>query len=112
MIRASWPGLILAPVFALADQSVAYSLIEWSCEYQKPAVPQIAHLVFLILTLATLLMGWGRWEDRPAGKREDAGDDATRKSTFGVMATLVAALCALAILGMWYPHLVLAPCHG
>jgi hypothetical protein len=107
-----WPGLILAPIFALADQTVAYSLLEWSCAVQKPAVPHIAHAVFLMLTLVTLFMAWGHWQDRPAGKREDAPDAATRKSTFGIMATLVAALSGLVIVAMWYPHLVLAPCHG
>ena len=108
----SWPALLLAPVFALADQSVAYSLLEWSCKVQKPAVPHVAHAVFLLLTLATIAMAWPRWHDRPAGKREDAGDAITRHSTFAVMAVLVAALCALIIVAMWYPHFVLSPCHG
>jgi hypothetical protein len=112
MIRASWPGLLVAPILALADQSVAYALLEWSCEHQKIAIPNLAHAVFLVLTLATMAMAWGCWRDRPAGKREDSGDAATQNSTLGVMAFLVAGLSALIIVGMWYPHLVLAPCHG
>jgi hypothetical protein len=112
MTRVSWPALLLAPIFALADQSVAYSLLEWSCKVQKPFVPHMAHAVFLLLTLVTIAMAWPRWRNRPPEKREDAGDEATRRSTFGVMATLVGALSALVIVAMWYPHFVLSPCHG
>lgn len=108
----AWPGLVLAPIFALADQSTAYSLLQWSCESQRPGVPHVVHAVFLILVLGTLALAWPKWRDRPVGKREDAGDPATGSSTFGVMATLVAALCALVIVAMWYPHFVLAPCLG
>jgi hypothetical protein len=112
MIRASWPGLLLAPIFALADQGVAYSLIEWSCEHQKTGVPHIAHAVFLSLILLTMAMAWGCWGERHPDQREDSGDAATQSSTLGVMAFLVAALSALVVVGMWFPHFVLAPCHG
>jgi hypothetical protein len=112
MMRASWPGLLIAPILALADQSVAYSLLEWSCEHQRIAVPHVAHAVFLVLILLTMAMAWGCWDDRPPEKREDSGDAATQNSTLGVMAFLVAGLSALVVVGMWYPHLVLAPCHG
>ena len=112
MRRASWPGLLVAPILALADQSVSYSLLEWSCEHQKLAIPNMAHAVFLVLILVTMAMAWGCWGDRPAGKREDAGDAATQNSTLGVMAFLVASLCALIVAAMWFAHLLLAPCHG
>ena len=112
MISASWPGLLLAPILALADQSTAYSLLEWSCEHQKLSTPNIAHGVFLVLILITMAMAWGCWGDRPPEKREDSGDAATQNSTLGVMAFLVAALCALVVAAMWYTHFVLAPCNA
>ena len=36
----TWPGIVLAPVLALADQSVAYALVKWGCDYQQFAALQ------------------------------------------------------------------------
>jgi len=54
----TWPGIVLAPLLALADQSVAYALVEWGCHAQQFASLHIVHLVFLLATLATLVPAW------------------------------------------------------
>jgi hypothetical protein len=109
-MRASWPGLLLAPLFALVDQSVTYAMVEWSCETQRHALPHAVHLIFLLLTLATLWMAQGN--PPRAGVREDSGDPATARSFVSTLAMLVGALSALVIVAMWVPQWMLSPCHG
>jgi hypothetical protein len=109
-MRASWPGLLIAPLLALADQSITYAMVEWSCETQHHAAPHGVHLVFLLLTLATIWMAQGN-PPRP-GVRADSGDRATARSFVATMAILVGALSALVIVAMWVPQWILSPCHG
>jgi hypothetical protein len=109
-MRASWPGLILAPLFALADQSVTYAMVHWSCETQRHAPAHFVHAAFLLATLMTLAMAWSRW--RVPASRADAGDALGNSSFIAAMATLAAALSALVIVAMWMPQWVLSPCHG
>jgi hypothetical protein len=109
-MRASWPGLVIAPLLALADQSVAYAMVEWSCETQRHAAAHFVHFAFLVLTLLTMGMAW-RNRGGPS-LRADSGDPATARSFVAMLATLVAALSALAIAAMWLPQWMLSPCHG
>jgi hypothetical protein len=109
-MRASWPGLILAPFFALADQSVAYAMVQWSCETQRHVPPHFVHLGFLLLTLATAWMAWTQWHGGSA--REDAGDRATLRSFVAAIAALTALLSAAVIVAMWIPQWMLSPCFA
>jgi hypothetical protein len=109
-MRLSWPGLVIAPLLALVDQSVAYAMVEWSCATQRHAAPHFVHPAFLVLTLATVAMAWRNW--RPLQAREDSGDPATASAFIALLATLVGALSALVIVAMWLPQWFLSPCHG
>jgi hypothetical protein len=109
-MRASWPGLILAPLFALADQSVTYAMVQWSCETQRHTPAHFVHLAFLVLTLASAWMAWTQWHG--GASREDSGDRATVGSFVAGMATLVALLSAAVIAALWIPQWLLSPCFG
>lgn len=109
-MRASWPGLLVAPLLALADQGVAYAMVEWSCRTQQAAVGHFVHLAFLVLTLATAWMAWREWAPRPLPG--DAGDARSRTSFLAMMAVATAALSALVIAAMWLPQWFLSPCYA
>jgi hypothetical protein len=109
-MRASWPGLLIAPLLALADQSVTYAMVEWSCKTQHHAAAHGVHLLFLLLTLATVWMAQANPPRR--GGREDSGDPATMRSFVSTLAVAVGALSALVIVAMWVPQWMLSPCHA
>jgi uncharacterized membrane protein YkvI len=56
-VRA-WPALILAPLFALAAQTIAYALVTPACQYTKPWPIHATFFVFFVLCLATTLGAW------------------------------------------------------
>src|SRR5437867_2641457 len=52
----TWFALLGAPFLALADQSVSYATVGWSCAHQHTLVVHAVHGVFLAaIVLATLL---------------------------------------------------------
>ena len=108
----TWPGIVLAPVLALADQSVAYALVEWGCHAQQFATLQLVHLVFLLAALATLIPAWPG-AMRPA--RPDpalAGDNRDRHHFMSVVSLMVGSLSGLVIVALWIPQWVLSPCFA
>ena len=55
----AWPALILAPLFSLAAQIIAYALITPACQYSKSWPIHLSFLLFFVLCLATTLSAWG-----------------------------------------------------
>ena len=90
-----WAGLILAPLLALADQSVSYALVEWSCAHQNVVAGHVVHALFFVATVATFF---------PALPR--------RHEVLGMVSIMVSVLSALVILAMWLPQWFLSPCIG
>jgi hypothetical protein len=56
-VRA-WPALILAPLFALAAQLIAYALVTPGCQYTQPWPMHATFLVFFLLCAATTVGAW------------------------------------------------------
>jgi hypothetical protein len=106
----SWPALLIAPLLALGDQTVAYALAEWGCEKVHPAAGHFSHAAFFIL--AVLLTWMAATTLRRAGEapREDAL--ASRPAFVAKMGLLVGALSALVIAGMWIAQGMLSPCFS
>jgi hypothetical protein len=106
----TWPALLLAPVLALADQSVAYAMVGWSCAWQNHAAAHWVHGAFLLATLATLIPAWRahRTTRDPAG----LSDNGSRAALTARSALLVGALSAAMIGAMWIPQWVLSPCFA
>ena len=101
---AIWLALLVAPILALADQSVALSMTAWACRGQHALALHVVHLPFAIATAATTLLAWQRW-------RETAAGDATARSRFlAGMAIGVSALSLLVIVTMWAPTWLLSSC--
>lgn len=54
----AWPGLILAPVLALANLFILYALVPAACTHEKAWVLHASAGLFLAMTLGTTAMSW------------------------------------------------------
>ena len=102
-----WFALLLAPVLALTDQSVAYATAGWACAHQHPAVVHGIHVVFLVAIVAGTVAAWQYWRATP----QRAEPAASRHFLAGIAAAS-GALSALVILAMWIPNWMLSPCFN
>jgi hypothetical protein len=105
---ATWLALLVAPILALADQTVALSMTAWACRGQHPLALHMVHVPFAIATAATTLLAWQRWRETAA--MAAAGDATARSQFLAGMALGVSALSLLVILTMWAPTWLLSPC--
>jgi hypothetical protein len=103
-----WVALLVAPVLALTDQTVAFALVHWACAHQSAWAVHLSHGIFLVLTLAASAAAWVEWRESAvaAGTR-----DATLQAHFlaGVAMT-VAMLAAVAIVAMWIATWMISSC--
>jgi hypothetical protein len=105
---AIWYALLVAPVLALTDQSVALSLTAWACRGQHQVALHLVHVAFALATAAATLLAWRRWREAPRGS--PSSETVARRHFLAGMATAVAALSLLVILAMWLPTWLLSSC--
>jgi len=108
----TWPGIVLAPLLALADQSVAYALVQWGCDYQQFTALQLVHFVFLLGSLATLIPAWPAAMTRAVPDAAIPGDNHDRRHFLSVVALMTGSLSALVIVALWIPQWILSPCFA
>ena len=107
-----WPAF-LAPLLALIDQSVAYSLVEWACGTQNQNAIHWVHFIFLAVTVTVTLPAWAdAMKYREAPEPNDAGPAGGRIRFMSVSAALLGALSSLTILALWAPTWFLSPCFS
>lgn len=104
--------LLLAPLLALAQQSVTYALVAPACASQRGAWLHAVSAAFVLATALLTLMA-----AREVQRTDDAvlatrGPDATfrRRHLVAWLATGIAALSTLVCLAMWWPQWLLSPC--
>ena len=113
-----WPALVLAPLLALTDLTIGYSLVTPACARQSGAGLHALALVSFVLSLAMTLVAWRAWGRIVAGidttrGRVTASDGShahSRGSFLALTATLIGALSRLVILAMRVPLFALPPC--
>ena len=105
-MRIWWP-LLLAPVLALTDQSIAYATAGWACAHQQPMAIHALHALFLAGCIAGIVMGVGMWR-RPLASVADEGQKV-RHFLAGV-GVASATLAAAVIVAMWIGASLLSPC--
>lgn len=101
-----WLALLVAPLLALADQSIALSMAAWMCAKQHEIPMHAVHASFAALIIATTLAAWQQW-------RATAGMGSETNAGRHFLAGLAAAsgsLSALVVLAMWIPNWLLSPC--
>jgi hypothetical protein len=104
-----WFALIVAPLLALIDQTVAFALVHWACEHQSVAVLHVSHAAFLTIATAAAVSAWRRWRET-AGISMDGGEAALQVHFLAGVAAVVASLSALAIAAMWIPTWMISSC--
>ena len=108
----TWPGIVLAPLLALADQGVAYALVQWGCTYQHVAAMHGVHAVFLLATLLTLVPAWPGAMRRRLPEAGRPGDTHDRHHFTSTVSLMTGSLSALVIVALWIPNWVLSPCFA
>lgn len=110
----AWPALLIAPLLALAEQSIVFALATPACQTQREAWLHAVPLVFVTLTLLFTAMAWREARRlRRAGNeppQADADARGARRYFVACMAVASGALSSLAIAAMWLPQWVLSPC--
>ena len=107
-----WLALIVAPLLALTDQAIAFSLVGWACAHQNAALLHAEHSFFLALATAAAIMAFRYW--RKTGRANAGTPDAARRQLHFLagLAATVAAFAALAIAAMWIPTWMISACNA
>ena len=105
---AIWFALLVAPVLALVDESIALSMTSWACRGQHGLALHIVHMAFAIATAAATVLAWRRW--RETSHDEAASETIARRRFLAAMAIGVSVLSLLVIVTMWVPTWVLSSC--
>jgi hypothetical protein len=109
----SWLALVLAPSIALGAQSVMYSMVTPSCSTQTRLELHLAAAVALLVVVVLAVVSFSESSLRRGEVGSPDSDEAHRpvqRRFLADMATAVASLAALVILGMWFTAWVLSPC--
>lgn len=112
-ISKGWLATVVAPVVALAAQSVMYSLVTPACSRQAELMIHVVAAVSLVIVLVLAVVAYGESTVHRGAPRSHDNDDAAGGAPSRFLATVgtaVAALSALVILGMWLGVWVLSPC--
>ena len=122
----SWPALLVAPLIALSQLSIAYSLVTPACARQDRSTLHAVAVVSLLLVVLMTLMAWRAWSQRRVTARErdatapDAGrpvtladsDSAAERPHFiEMIAVLAGGLSMLVCIALWVPIWFLSPCY-
>ena len=121
----SWPALLLAPLLALTQISIAYSLVGAACETQSGAKLHAVAAAFVVLVAITVAMAWRGWHQQAASLAGNAPSDAQRhpvtaadghqaehRPPFLAMVSLLSgALSLLVSIMLWVPIWFLSPCY-
>ena len=104
-----WFPLLLAPILALADQSIAYATSGWACSHQDSIALHVVHGVFLAACVAGAFVAFGlRREVRAA-----PSDERQRVRYFlSGVSIASASLAALVIAAMWMPSWFISGCFN
>ena len=121
----SWPALLLAPLIALSQLSIAYSLVSPACASQDRSSLHAVAAVSVLLVLAMTALAWHDWRGRgripgknadaernpaPTVTRADSADAHERPHFVAQIAVVVGAISTLVSIALWLPVWVLSPC--
>ena len=102
-----WFALLVTPILALADQSVALSTVRFACANQDVLA---IHAIFLVVTIVATL--GAAWVLIGTARTSNADPYAARRHFVTALATASGAFSTLVIAALWYPTWVIAPCFA
>lgn len=103
-----WVGLIVAPLLALTDQTVAFALVHWACAHQSTWVVHLSHVVFLVIASTAAVGAWLGW--RVTAISAATGEATVPLHFLAGVAMMVAVLSAVTIMAMWIPTWMISSC--
>jgi hypothetical protein len=113
-VKKSWLALVIAPTTALAVQSLMYALVTPACGAQMRLH---IHLVAAVALLVVVVLGVLAFAESSLHRGEPGSHDSDEshgevpRRFLGTVASAVAAISALVIIGMWFAVWVLSPCE-
>lgn len=105
-----WFALLVAPLLALADQSVSLAAVDWACANQSPLAVHAVHVLFLAVVAGSAVPALHVWR-ATAQRAKGASESLAQRHFLAGLATASAALSAIAIVAMWLTAWVIAPCY-
>jgi hypothetical protein len=105
-------ALLIAPLLALADQSVAYALAGWTCAHGHEVVAHATHALFLAATVAATAFAWTAARTAFDATRTEGPFSTHRHDAMALCALALGAYSAVVIVSMWIPQWMLSPCSG
>jgi hypothetical protein len=106
----TWLALLIAPLLALTDQSVAYAVVPWVCAGYPGWAVHLPHALLLAATLGMTLLAWAAWRQIP--QEEDGRGIIARRRLMTGVAVATGSLSSLVIAAMWVPAWLLSPCYA
>jgi hypothetical protein len=97
-MKRHWPALILAPLFALAGQVLAYALVTPACERSHVWFLHASMLLFFALAAVSTVGAFLSFRD------------AERGEAMPLISTWSGAFFSVVILVQWLAIVVLSPC--
>lgn len=103
-----WLALVVAPILALTDLTVAFATVSPACAHQLPLALHFVHGGFFVATLICTLAAWTAW--RASATAPANGETPAQARFLAGIATAAAALSTVAVMSMWSPVLVIPAC--
>jgi hypothetical protein len=105
----TWPALLLAPLLALAQQSLMYSLVPPAC-HRSDVV--LLHGISAAAVLACIALTLLAWQDRRATERSAHRDGrhGRRQLMLATVAVMTGGFSALVCAALWVPVWWVSPC--
>jgi hypothetical protein len=123
----SWPALLLGPLIALCDLSIALALVGPACENQSRSLLHAVSIVSVAVVAVMTLLAWWAWRDQlragpngalgadahalPAVTRADLDSAAHRPQFVALIGLVLGALSLLVCVALWLPIWLLSPCY-
>jgi uncharacterized membrane protein YidH (DUF202 family) len=106
-----WLGLLVAPAVVLGAQGLNYALVQLACASGKHTVLDAVSAVAFVFSVIAAWLAYRRWRGT-AGRFDGSYVHRDACQPFlALTAMLVAALCAVIQLTMWFPQWLLSPCR-
>lgn len=105
-----WVALIVAPLLAIIDQSVAFALVGWSCAHQTTIWIHVTHAAFLVAAGLCAGFAWPELRRTEAVAIASTTISISQRRFLAGIAASTAVISTLAIAAMWLPTWMIAPC--
>ena len=106
-----WLGLFAAPAVLLIAQSVNYALLQPACRYHTMTMVHGVSVAAFLFSIGAALLAYRSWGASSNSSDASYAPRDARTAFLSLMAAIVATLCAVIQLAMYFPQWLLSPCQ-